>query len=496
MTKQPPNTSPEYPSQLLDLMLDVVLEVMRAEGGSIMLLDENREELSVRSARGLRSEIIRKARTRLGSGVAGKVAQSGRSVLLQGNLGEVKLDIRADDLVNPEIHTSYVMPLRLNKTTIGTVNVNANQPDHEIRVEKEALVQGIVFRFLEYLSQAELPPAGPEPPSQLYMMNVFREYSMLRQVRSVFDFLFELVTGLLGTPRKGLFLMKDKEGGFFDLVMGYGIETENYQGIYEALIPGIKSTSLPPGSGLQIIHRSLLCKDPIPCCPETFYVLIPISWAGRLQGLLIIMTPEKVNVEAPARELLESICGTAGKIIEESGTDRRFQDLSQTDSLTGTYNYGLWWTRVNEEMYRIQRAQEGRMGVIVLDIDRLERFNRAHGYLAGDHLLRVMADRIKETLRASDIVGRIGGDEFGVALPGAGLDQAEAIAQRILQVAKGIPKEMNIEPAHPLTLSGGISCFPGDADTPERLVEQAKNALVSSKILGGDRIKRFQSAGE
>ncbi len=496
MENQTTDISPECPSRLLDLMLDVVLEVMRAECGSIMLLDDKGEELTVRTARGLRREIIRKARTRLGCGVAGKVAQSGSSVLLQGNRGDLKLDIRAEDLVNPEIHTSYVMPIRLNERSIGTVNVNANQPDHEIRAEKEALVQGIVYRFMEYLGQAEIPPAPSEPPSQLYMMNVFREYSMLRQVRSVFDFLFELVAGLLGTPRKGLFLMKDQEGGFFDLVMGYGIETENYHGIYEALIPRIKEAPLPPESGIQIIHRSLLCKEPIPFCPETFYVLIPISWGGRLQGLLLIMTHEEVAVEASTQELLESICRSAGKIIEESGTDRKFQDLSQTDSLTGTYNYGLWWKRVNEEMYRIQRAQEGSLSVIVLDIDRLERFNRSHGYLAGDHLLRVMADRIKDTLRTSDIVGRIGGDEFGIALPGAGIDQAEGVAQRILQVAKGIPAEMNIEPAHPLTFSGGVSCFPGDADTPERLVEQAKTALVSSKILGGDRIKRFQPGGQ
>lgn len=495
MDKQNADICQAFPPRVLDLMLDVVLEVMRAECGSIMLLDDNQEELSVRSARGLREEIMRKARTRLGCGVAGKVVRSGRSVLLQGGEGEAKLDIRAEDLVNPGIHTSYVMPIKLNESTIGTVNVNSTRPDHDIPVEREALVQGIIHRFLEYLGQAELPPVPSGSPSQLYMMNVFREYSMLRQVRSVLDFLFELVANLLGAPRKGLFLLKDQEGGFFDLVLGYGIETENYQGIYEALIPRLKEASLP-SEGIHVIHRTRLCTEPVPFCPEAFYVLIPILWADRLQGLLLIMTPEKITVETSTQELLTSICGIAGKIIEEGGTDRKFQDLSQTDSLTGTYNYGLWWKRVNEEMSRIQRAQEGRMAVIVLDIDRLDRFNRAHGYLAGDHLLRVMADRIKDTLRTSDIVGRIGGDEFGIALPNTGMDQAEGVARRILQVAKGIPSELHIEPSHPFTLSGGVAGFPGDAETPERLVEQAKTALVSSKILGGDRIQRFVHAEE
>lgn len=495
MNKPQTDICQAFHPRILDLMLDVVLDVMRAERGSIMLLDDTREELTVRSARGLREEIIQKARTRLGCGVAGKVAQTGRSVMLSGDGSEVRLGIRAEDLVNPEIHTSYVLPIKLNESTIGTVNINATRPDHEIRVEKEALVQGIIVRFLEYLEQAELPPPQAEPPSQLYMMNVFREYSMLRQQRAVFDFLFELVTGLLGTPRRGLFLLKDREGGFFDLVMGYGFATENYQDIYEALVPQLKTTPLP-SEGFQVVHRSRLCKGPIPFCPEDFCVLIPLLWADRLQGILLLMTPTMITLDPATRDQLTSICTTAGKVIEESGSDRKLQELSQTDSLTGTYNYGLWWKRVHEEMYRIQRAREGRMSLIVLDIDRLDRFNRAHGYLAGDHLLRVMADRIKATLRTSDVVGRIGGDEFGIALPGTPVEQAESVARRILEVAKGIPAELHIEPAHPLTLSGGISGIPGDAETPERLVEQAKTALVSSKILGGDRIQRFVHAEE
>ena len=67
----------QIPSQTLDLMLDLVLEVMQAEKGSIMLLDDQGEELTISSARGLESEIIHKARVPLGSGVSGTVAASG-----------------------------------------------------------------------------------------------------------------------------------------------------------------------------------------------------------------------------------------------------------------------------------------------------------------------------------------------------------------------------------------------------------------------------------
>ena len=64
----------QIPSHILDLMLGVILDVMRAERGSIMLLDGKTQELTIRSAQGLKNEIIKKARVRLGSGVSGKVA--------------------------------------------------------------------------------------------------------------------------------------------------------------------------------------------------------------------------------------------------------------------------------------------------------------------------------------------------------------------------------------------------------------------------------------
>ncbi|MCP4413584.1 MAG: hypothetical protein GY808_13580, partial [Gammaproteobacteria bacterium] len=67
----------------LDLMLDVILEVMRADRGSIMLLDNENQELTIKAARGLKREIINKACVQLGSGIAGKVAANGQSVFLK-----------------------------------------------------------------------------------------------------------------------------------------------------------------------------------------------------------------------------------------------------------------------------------------------------------------------------------------------------------------------------------------------------------------------------
>ena len=484
------------PSQILDLLLEVLLKVMRAERGSIMLLDESCQELSIRSARGLKAEIIKKARVRLGSGVSGKVAASGQSIFLKGFSGGRRLNIKRDELVNPEIDTAYVAPIKLYDGTIGTVNINSFNPDHEIRPDKERLVQGILHRFLEYLAQMEPPLDHHEEPSQLYMMNVFREYSTLRELRVVFDFIFHLVTDLLKTQKKGVFLLKNQESGFFDLVLGYGFDTKRYREIYEELIPRLIEPKVESARHITIFNRKELFSASVSLFQEDFYILMPLMTRDQTQGHLFLFAAELPTFDETTKGTIELLCNDAAKIIEESSSGRRFREMTFTDSLTGTYNYGLWWKRLHEEFSRVQRMKDTRISLMALDIDHLDRLNRAHGFFVGDQLLRAIADRIKSCLRLNDIVGRIGGDEFGVVLPDTPKQDALKVADRILDAVSNLSDEIRVQLSHTCTLSGGIAAFPDDADVPGKLVENAKTALVSAKIMGGNRIKSFEHTEE
>jgi diguanylate cyclase (GGDEF)-like protein len=132
----------------------------------------------------------------------------------------------------------------------------------------------------------------------------------------------------------------------------------------------------------------------------------------------------------------------------------------------------------------------------MLNIDKFNRFNLAHGYFVGDQLLRIIADRIKNSVRPTDIVGRIGGEEFGIVLFGTEKQLALNVTTRIADAVSGIPTETRIKLAYPITLSCGIAEFPEDAFTPGGLVEKAKTALVSAKIMGGNRTKLFEQVEE
>jgi signal transduction protein with GAF and PtsI domain len=102
----------QIPQRLLDLMLDLVLDVMKAERGSVMLVDPKSQELSIQSARGLNDEVVRNARVRFGTGVAGKVASSGQAVFLKGRKEDRRQSINAEDLKISDIDTSYILPVK------------------------------------------------------------------------------------------------------------------------------------------------------------------------------------------------------------------------------------------------------------------------------------------------------------------------------------------------------------------------------------------------
>ena len=92
----------------------------------------------------------------------------------------------------------------------------------------------------------------------------------------------------------------------------------------------------------------------------------------------------------------------------------------------------------------------------------------------------------------NDIVGRIGGDEFGVMLPETSKKDSVMVAKRIIDAVSNLPSEMRVKSPYPLTLSGGAAGYPGDGGTAGELVENAKTALLSAKIMGGNSIKDFE----
>jgi diguanylate cyclase (GGDEF)-like protein len=224
--------------------------------------------------------------------------------------------------------------------------------------------------------------------------------------------------------------------------------------------------------------------------------MMPLKLKDNVKGYIVVLDDEVPTIDESTKRLIQDICETAAKTVEESICGQKIRERAFVDNLTGTYNYGLWWRRLNEEFSRVQRLNDAKMTLVVLDIDKFNRLNLSHGYFVGDQLLRIIADRIKSCVRPTDIVGRIGGDEFGIILISIEKQLSINIINRIVDAVSGIPTEIRFKLSYPITLSCGVAEFPDDANTSEELVERAKTALVSAKIMGGSRIKFFENLEE
>ncbi len=189
---------------------------------------------------------------------------------------------------------------------------------------------------------------------------------------------------------------------------------------------------------------------------------------GLLMGLVVLFFRQLVKKLAEARRLLET--------------------LATTDPLTGLSNRRQIMARLEEECERIQRGGIG-LSCIMLDVDHFKQVNDTYGHQQGDEVLKMIASQARASLRAYDVVGRYGGEEFIVLLPETDLETAQAVAERlhlaiqasaILKTATGQPQ--------PTTVSLGLTQW-RSGDTVDTLIHRADEALYRAKANGRNRIE-------
>jgi diguanylate cyclase (GGDEF)-like protein len=164
------------------------------------------------------------------------------------------------------------------------------------------------------------------------------------------------------------------------------------------------------------------------------------------------------------------------------------RDQASRDPLTGIWNRTAIFDAVHRELVRAER-EGNQLGVVMVDIDHFKNLNDTHGHQAGDAVLREFTRRIARSLRPYDSVGRYGGEEFLVALPGCDVDAAARHAERLRSLIGEEPFDTS-EGRHTITCSLGVACTTPlcKVDT-DSLVRCADAALYRAKHNGRNRVE-------
>ena len=165
-------------------------------------------------------------------------------------------------------------------------------------------------------------------------------------------------------------------------------------------------------------------------------------------------------------------------VVMEFEELNKLQISAATDSLTGLYNRRLFDEYCDKELNRARRYGH-QLAIVILDLRKLKEVNDRHGHLRGDHVLRLAAMTLKNTLRASDSAFRIGGDEFVLLLPQTDSEQANTLCRRVRA-----QYEAELQPLAlglGVTLDFGVSVFPEDGDKKDDLVSAADRRLYDLK---------------
>jgi len=211
-------------------------------------------------------------------------------------------------------------------------------------------------------------------------------------------------------------------------------------------------------------------------------ILAPILVGERLKGIVNLADPTGPSgFDTQLVGLIGPTCSLIGVALSNAKLFQQVQEQARTDSLTGLVNRRSFAPMLGGEIMRARRYGTA-LSLVMIDMDGLKDVNDTYGHLAGDAVIREVAERIRSTIREIDIACRYGGDEFTVILPNTSLEQAHHAADRLAAAVAGLPcRWQGID--IPITISVGVCRYDGQT-RPAEFIRGADAALYAAKSRG------------
>lgn len=216
---------------------------------------------------------------------------------------------------------------------------------------------------------------------------------------------------------------------------------------------------------------------------STYFIYILISYyALRFENLwLELIYPLIFSIAAFTLAYI-------GKYLVKSRDFEQQYKLATTDGLTELYNHRYFQEQIRMQVEQAKRYNNN-FSLIIIDIDFFKKFNDTFGHQSGDAVLRQVAQTLKKNVRATDIVCRYGGEEMSIILPNTIKEEAYTTAEKICSRVAGRKFKLVGDKETNVTISLGVSTYPFDGDTAQKIIEAADKKLYEAKNNGRNQVK-------
>jgi diguanylate cyclase (GGDEF)-like protein len=214
--------------------------------------------------------------------------------------------------------------------------------------------------------------------------------------------------------------------------------------------------------------------------------LLAVAGAGALGGVVVVLGMYCLAQLATLGWVLIAIIVIAGGAALAL-VGARWRRLSLTDDATGLPNRRALFGRLAVEWRRAQRSGAP-LAFVVVEVDDMRLHNNSYGHLHGDAVLLAVGRALRSGVRRGDVVGRWGGDEFGIILPRAEAAEALAVAERARGLVAQVRPDAGAGRRAAATISGGVAVSTLHGSTLRELVHQADQAMYAAKERGKNQV--------
>ncbi len=439
--------------EVLNQVLEIVRDYFHLQSGSILLLDEKTQQLTVRAHFGDPIAPEDNA-VPFGKGIVGTAAKARRPIYSP--------DVQTDPRYQGHYagtRSELAIPLMVRDEVVGVLDCHSDRPesfDHET----VDLLTLFATQASIGLQNAKLYSQVQRRAAQLEAINAIAKRTTVElDLKELLDRLCTQLPNSFPIEHVSIFL-RDEDA---NLVL--------------RAQQGTSPISIKVGEILPEGH-------PITAAEEEREVRLPLVSFGENLGLLACVTRYGQTILPNDRQALESVSDILATATQNARYVDRVRQLAYRDGLTGVFNRRYFESRLIEEITRAARYGAG-VSILMVDLDHFKKVNDEFGHMLGDDVLRTVSGIFTRTLRKVDVVCRYGGEEFAIILPATPGGSAYIVADKLRRAVAGA---QHPGVPIPVTISAGVAEFPANGITRDDIVRAADAALYKAKQNGRNQV--------